>query len=139
MTETDCEVTASKILRQRFPYYNKHVNGKNRLTDHCLIQRMPWTTGHLYIHLSKAGCHHCILIRNHDYIEIYDSFYNHRSLTHRAMPVDEFWRLFCLLFNNEAFLAERCIAYQILFLPPDDYLANWTGLVERVYLAAVYL
>ena len=132
MTDTDCEVTASRVLKGRLPYYT--LRTKNRLHDSSQMILQLWTTGHLYIHLSNVGCHHCILVKVKDHIVIYDSFINHRMLTVRAMPVQEFWRLLRLVLNGEALLTERCSAYNILFMPPDSYLNDWTGTIERVYL-----
>jgi hypothetical protein len=139
MTDTDCGVTASRFLKERLPYYT--LRTKNRLYDTSQMIIQLWTTGHLYIQLSNVGCHHCILVKvkareseANDHIVIYDSFINHRMLTVRAMPAHEFWRLLRLVLNGEALMGERCTAYNILFMPPDSYLIDWTGIIERVYL-----
>jgi hypothetical protein len=115
----DCETTATKIIKKIVPSANPSLLIKNRLTDVKLIINRNWTVGHLYIELEHLGCHHCILKKHNESIDIIDSFVYYRPQETRRMEYQrfcDFLNIICSASTKE----ERMYAYVLLFNPPPS-------------------
>ena len=136
---TDCELTTNEIIRTLCPYRDPLIAKKNRLTNLYDIRKNNWTVGHFYIDIDGAGCHHCILRKQGNVMEIIDSFINYRSKEYRFLNYSNFeYLITVLLTETYVNLDERKRSYDILFNPPVPYIDSWNGAVKKIYLEQIY-
>jgi hypothetical protein len=134
MVVTDCKATAFEFIPFATDLWLLY---KNRLTETSAILSCNWTVGHLYIELRDVGCHHCILSKINEKIEITDSFINYRQKETRTMLLSEFKHLFHTITTDGTFLKDKQWAYRDLFKPPVEYTDNWNGKIIKIYLEQI--
>ncbi len=135
MVVTDCEATVNELI----PFtLDRWLLYKNRLTETATILSRNWTVGHLYIELHDVGCHHCILSKIDENLEITDSFVNYRQKETRTMLFSEFKNLFhAITVPDTVPLQDKRYAYRDLFNPPDSYTDKWDGKIVKIYLEQI--